>query len=34
MKRSILLGLLASLAFAASAHAGSVTYELDTPGVT
>jgi hypothetical protein len=33
MKRTVLLGLLAFLAFATSAYAGSVTYRFDTPGV-
>ncbi len=33
MRRTMLLGLLTSLVLAPSAHAGSVIYELATPGV-
>lgn len=33
MRRAVLMGLLASLAFATSAYAESVTYRFDTPGV-
>ena len=33
MRRTMLLGFLMSLALATSVQAGSVTYQLDTPGV-